>query len=387
MKRLLFGIFILIIALSCSKKIAPTTISSIDQNTNLSSKGLIYTLPTTSVKVKVESEYYIFTPGPFARYAQKYLGITGLPITTEKYWAITSVKVYPYNHSDIQSMFVVEPNEEFPVNFLHLTSEGLVIPIGSSILETSPQTVNPKLNISKDLGFVDLSATPFIAAEQTTHYSRVMKDTSYVKVPVHKSLVVEKSLEDKAKEAADFIFSLRKRRFDLLWGDADFVATGTAAEAVLKEIYRLEAEYVSLFTGKEQRSQATHWFDYSPDSQNKEVSSILFRFSAARGVLSSSDLSGSPVLITIKPEGKWQGLDLLENLNTDEKGTPRTDAIYYKLAVPVSVRIHDSQTELYAQILPFYQFGPLLRMPARFVNEKNGALCFPVMDTGKKKKK
>jgi hypothetical protein len=214
---------------------------------------------------------------------------------------------------------------------------------------------------------VDLSATPFIAAEQTTHYTRVLQDSNFVRVPVHKSIVVEKSAEDKAREAADFIFSLRKRRFELLSGDADFVAEGKAAEIVLREISRLESEYLTLFIGKSQTSTATWWFDYSPDGSKKDASTILFRFSEAKGVLPVSDLSGSPVLMSINATDSWTGTEMFEQLAIENKIT-KPDAIYYRIPVPVQIKVHDSKVDFFSQKLTLYQFGPLVRMPSRFLN-------------------
>lgn len=367
MKNIFLGLATFSMLLTaCSKKPISIVVPA-SEVTTITSNGLVYSLPKTSLKIKVEAKFTSIVPGPYAKFAEKYLGLTGIPVSPSNTWTVTGVNVVSHHHADLQTLFVVEPQEGFNLNFLQLTKEGLVIPALTAEIQSSKQMVQLKPESLSGVEFVDLSATPFIAAEQTTHYTRVLQDSNFVRVPVHKSIVVEKSAEDKAREAADFIFSLRKRRFELLSGDADFVAEGKAAEIVLREISRLESEYLTLFIGKSQTSTATWWFDYSPDGSKKDASTILFRFSEAKGVLPVSDLSGSPVLMSINATDSWTGTEMFEQLAIENKIT-KPDAIYYRIPVPVQIKVHDSKVDFFSQKLTLYQFGPLVRMPSRFLN-------------------
>ena len=336
---------------------------------------MIYSLPKTTLQVKVEALHTSFVAGPYAQFAQKYLGFSTLGSTSKNTWEILDLSVTTSNEPDMQAIFAVEPVAGFNVDFLKLSSAGLVIPIGSTNFISPDHSLLGKPFTYRESEFTDLSPTPFIAAEKTTHYSRVFQDSTFVRVPVHRTVVVERSLEDKAREAAEFIFSLRKRRVELLSGDADFVAEGQAAEAVLAEITRLEYEYLTLFVGKEIKNTRIYWFDYAPTSQ-ESGSAILFRFSSARGVLPPSDLSGSPILISITPDAEWKGIELFEQLSS-EKGVQRTDAVYYRIPVPAVVKISDSQNDFFSQRISFHQFGPLVRMPAKFFIDDFGKAIFP----------
>lgn len=358
-------IAVALLATACSKK-PITTVNPIGQAVELSPRGLVYAVPKTSIKIKVEAQYTEVIPGPYARFAQKYLGIQNVATTRTGSWSILGVMAETYHQADPSSLFVVEPADDFAVDFLKITQEGLIIPAANFNFSSTPKFAKA-LPRKDEVNYVDLSPSPYIATEQTTHYSRVVQDSTFVRVPVHRSVVVERSFEDKAREAADFIFSLRKRRMELLAGDADFVAEGKAAEAVLKEISRLEEEYLTLFTGKVFSTTATHWFDYSPQANGTETSTILFRFSDSRGVLPSSDLSGSPVLITLNVVDQWEGTSVFDQLNIEKKG-PRMDVVYYRMPVAVRAKIHDSKSEFLNQTFTFYQFGPMLRMPRQLIN-------------------
>ena len=360
--------FIGFFSLSCSHK--ATVISPLASTENLSPSGFIYALPQTSFKVKVESVHYQVVPGPFAEWAEKYLGVTGCATQPKAEWSISSVDVFSASEADLDALFVVEPSENFRTDFLRLTTSGLVMPFNAvNFIEANQYSSQSGLSSAVETS-TDLSPTPFIAAERTTHYSRVLQDSAFVRVPVHKTVVVEKSMEEKAREAAEFIFSLRKRRFELLSGDADFVAEGKAVETVLNEISRLENEYVSLFIGKSAESKSIHWFDFTPDP-NGSGSTILFRFSPSKGVLPQSDLSGSPVLITASGEKEWKGVEIFEQLSS-EKRIPRTDALYYRMPVPIMLKISFQNTELLSKRMSAFQFGPLVRMPSRFFINESG---------------
>jgi len=372
MRKIVTILLISLLATACSKK--TTTITPINLTSSLSPHGMVYALPLTTYRIKVESVQIIEIPGPYAQFAERFMGISNVITKKNSEWEIQSVDATSDNEADISALFVIEPNETFQSDFLKLTSQGLIIPtsnihfdgINKVGMQPAPEPATPI--------YTDLSTTPFIVAERTTHYSRVFQDSTFVRVPVHKTVTVEKSIEDKALEAAEFIFLLRKRRFELLNGDADFIAEGKAAEAVLKEISKLEQEYLSLFIGKSFEQKSTHWFDYTP-KPNGNSATILFRFSPSKGVVSASDLSGSPVLISASPNGEWQGTELLKQLST-EKETPRTDAVYFRIPIPIDLKVTFENQDLFHIRTSVYQFGPLVRMPANFFMKEYGNIHF-----------
>ena len=358
-------IFLLVLAgaifCSCSKK--TTTVSPADQVQGLSSKGLIYALSATMLNIEVTAERHAYFPGPYAKFAKKYLGIDNVVTQEHVKWSIVSVSIQESQVPDLNSLFVVESESKGKFLNIDLTEKGLIIPMHNVAFSH----VSPESNLSDyetHAEFSDLSHIPFIASERTTHYSRVFQDSTFVRVPVHKDVIVEKSLEEKAKEAANFIFSLRKRRFELISGDADFICEGSAVQEVFDEISRLEQEYLSLFVGKHFINQKKHEFSYLP-AKAENGGSILFRFSESKGVLADSDLSGSPVLIEVSSANTWKSMGLLDNLalEIDEQ---KRDAFYYRIPVPVNVRISGSSGELFNSTLTVNQYGPLVRVPADY---------------------
>ena len=54
--------------------------------------SLVYSLPSTSVKLEVEARQETFHAGPYAKYAQKYLGVDARQQDATKF-EVTSVKM------------------------------------------------------------------------------------------------------------------------------------------------------------------------------------------------------------------------------------------------------------------------------------------------------
>ncbi|MFP4556889.1 MAG: DUF4831 family protein [Bacteroidales bacterium] len=371
--KIVLSALLILATVSCSKQ--TTTVSPVNQVSSLSPKGVVYALPKTIFNLKINVTQTTIIPGPYAKFAQKYLGINDAPTARESSWEISDISLNPYTEPDMDALYVIEPASDFSIDYLTLTTKGLIIPISNAdFYEVNQQQASSFYN-EQMTDFTDLSPTPFIASQRTTHYSRVFQDSTYVRVPVHKNVVVERSLEEKAKEAADFIFSLRSRRFELISGDADFLVEGKAVETVFNEIARLEEEYLSLFIGKKIVRENTHNLNYTPSSDH-DSASILFRFSSSRGILPSSDLSGSPVLISFTKDTDWSSVNLFNQLST-EKDEINPSSVYYRLPVPAIIKINDSNKEYLSQKHTVLQFGPVVRMPAKFITDIANKIIFP----------
>lgn len=206
--------------------------------------------------------------------------------------------------------------------------------------------------------FLDMGVSPFISNEKSLFYTRVQVDSGYVRVPVQKNMVVEASLEEKAKEAAEFIFSLRKRRFDLVSGEVDHAMEGRALEVSLAELKRLEDSYLSLFVGKVFADTASFQYSFVPTvaaSQN----AILFRFSEESGVLNDDNLAGRPIMLELVAEKNQESLKLLP------PGASSKKSILFPYLFPEVCRfvLTDGKNTLLKQRIPINQLGQVVFFP------------------------
>lgn len=373
MNKYLIAIVVVALFASCSKK--PIQVTPAESTAILNTKGLVYSLPRNVIRVKVDAIKTVVVPGPYSRYAQKYLGIADAPSKKIEEWKVSNVEINSVLESDPSALFAVTPSKNSKIDFLRICQNGLIIPVsGFGVNAINNSNIRP-IEVDGKVSFTDLSTSPFIAAEKNTIYSKVMKDSVFVRVPIQKEMIVEKNLEEKARDAADYIFLLRKRRSDFLSVDADHNLNGEGLKIALDEITRLEQEYLSLFIGKSFTESATHQFEFIPTDADGE-STIIFRLSNSKGVLPSSDLSGNPYLLKSTVETLPNTFNTFFQSLSVEKEKPIKEAIYYRVPIPAVFSISDGKNELVNRRMAIYQYGKVVRMPLDLVVKDSGLIEF-----------
>lgn len=216
--------------------------------------AVVYSLPRTVVNVQVTFEKTVFTPGPYAKYAQKYLG-SAPKVNAGTSYAVKAVKLIPTMEADPSARYTVVLPDKGGVggNFLSFSRQGLIsIPCGN-MGEGVATTFD---NVDPEELFRGKDPQGNLATVTTTLYKTVKNEAGeYEKVPVQQSQTVAKSLEKKAEETAAMILSLRQKKTDIITGDTDATFAGEALRTAIDEIDKLEDEYMSLFYGVASRSE------------------------------------------------------------------------------------------------------------------------------------
>ena len=361
MKLTNFSLILLATVLvACSNK--PIQVSPI-QSASYVSNGFVYSLPRTVIDINVDVARTVTIPGPYAAYAQKYLGISDVTTQEKEEYSILSINIGTKSESDPAALYSVFFNDQSLSDFFQVINSGIVIPVGE-FKTVSATNSNLLPGAPHDVSFKDLSTSPFIAEEKSTFYSKVQRDSSFVRVPVQKSMIVERNIEEKAKEASDFIFSLRKKRVEFLTIDVDHPFDGEALKLMFAEINRLENEYLALFIGKSSTETVSKTIRYIPTKSDGE-SSIAFRYSVSKGIVASNDLSGNPILIDIEPEAipeSYNGFFSSMAINSDKN---RFDQVYYRIPINAMVKVSDGKNELASRRLLIYQYGPTAKLPVK----------------------
>lgn len=205
--------------------------------------GWTVSQPRTMLVVDVEVECDRVIAGPYARYAQKYLGVRA-PLSDKTTWTVKDAQVA----------------------------------LGNA------------------------ATTLYAGAERATEqhkYAYTEAAEEFPRMPVDKTAMLVPALEDAARDAAATIYSLRKHRMELITGDAGENVFGQGLQAALDEIARLEQEYLELFLGTRTISTASHRYVVYPQADKMQY--VVCRFSATDGILPASDLSGEMVLLKIDP--------------------------------------------------------------------------------------
>ena len=361
------GIIILGFVMMFSCKPASETLVTKIENTGLISDGIIYALPKTNLKFTITTKRTDIYPGPYHEYAEKYLGIENVPDKETSNWQITDIVINSYEDIDPEQYYMLEPNGKLSFDFNKLIENGIILPVNKPIKTQFENEFYSTNNAESSIFFKDLSVSKFVGEEEITYYKRVQRDSLYAKVPVVKTQSVYKSFEDKAKEAANFIFNIREKRVELLSGMADFYPEGKSLEIALKEMDRLENEYLTLFTGKQFKSSFEANFEFVPTNSELNQPYILFRFSEERGVLQANDLRGRPIIVEIQKSDQTKNLQFLIDDQINREGLEFKNKLFYRIPELTLVEIFDGNKLLAKRKVNVEQYGITVSLPAVFL--------------------
>jgi hypothetical protein len=371
MKPKLFIIGIcLMIAIACNPPVFFTSSVKTLENIDTIRQGtVIYALPKTTLRIDVEVSKTNYRKGPYYNYGEKYLGIEGGIEADREEWSISNIELNSYEEVDPEHYYIIEAEGEFRTNVLKFTREGLILPLNSESYRELPTNVNlPPLKYEKVL-FTDLSVKKNLKEVKDTMYRVVETDTAIIRIPFINKEQVQKSLEEKAEEAADYIIKIRKRRFKLMSGQYEVFPEGIALEFAVKELYKLEDEYLALFLGKTYTEVHKYTFEFIPERTKIDEPGIIFRFSPQKGILSKNDLTGRPITIEIVSAGKTEPLEpIVIEQESDEQNIAK---LYYRVPDLAQVQIIDGKNLLANKKLLIYQYGKILQLPSNFILERH----------------
>ena len=153
----------------------------------------------------------------------------------------------------------------------------------------------------------------------------------------------ELTQEEAAKQAAERIFELRAARQDIILGEYGDGVYGAGLEAALREIERLESEYLKLFYGTRTVTTTTHRYimPVSADMPNN----VIARFNSEDGLLAKDNVSGDIVMVSITPSE-------MNYPASNAKGT-----VAYRYANNANVVVSFAQEVLARRVLPIFEFG------------------------------
>lgn len=304
--------------------------------------AVAYSLPMTSVKLEIEASRESFYAGPYAKYAQKYLGIEARQKDAVTF-TVTSARMTASVEADMSARYTLNPGIGMPA-FLSLTSQGLVSVSASAAGETSW-----RFPAAGKADFSGRGVTSNLTSEAATLYRNVKNESSYNKVAVQQEMVVQKSPDARAKEAAEMIFNLRKKRVQIITGDTDATFSGEALNAAIEEISRLEKEYMSLFIGYSEYSLQKMNYEVVPTRDNENQIYVAFRLSDSKGLVPADDLSGKPYLL----EFVYEPVAAPTGKQPSAKGL----VAHYRVPASCNVRLSDGVNVLLQSRMPVYQLG------------------------------
>ena len=364
---------------SCKPSMEVIHISNSDEQ--IKCNGIIYHLPRTVFEVEVELNYEVLIPGPFNKYANKYLSITSVPFQEEESYSIDEIKVSSLSEPDPDAAFLIKSKKSFPQ--ISFSNRNLIqgVNIDDFVTESPAEflheksTCIPNDELTEPF-FTDLSVKRNFINMLDTTYKVIEIDSVYQKIPVYNNVITSKELEQKAEEAANYIIKIRKRRFKLEAGMYEVFPDGRALKQMLKELDELEQEYLSLFVGKK------YVFDYSyketfvPEKQLEKKDIILFWFSEEEGISKNETALSRPIYLNCEALPQTKTVESFYKQQNEYK--PKYNGLYYRIPGKCRIIIKDGEYIMSNDIFDVAQFGLLNSLPINMFKKSSPSILYVI---------
>ena len=359
----------------------------IDKNTVLSGHdGVYYSLPRTVIKVNVTVDRIENYKGPYAGSALKYLGLKNVVESNSVEYKITDIKVTTSAEPDPDQYYFIEFGDKLSKNekagLFSLSEAGLIlgtIPEGMDTVKEVRmiKAEEPPLISEKDV-FPEIfkySADISFFEKIDTIIRKVNIDTMTMERQYLKRTVVEKSPEQKAKEASDYISKIKDNRFNLISGFQEVNYNKETLEYMDSQLKILEKEYMKLFTGISIHKTLVFSFVYTPNPNQINAEMPVFKYSKTKGVIDLDEPGGKVVTVKIQRSGTTGTLSaFLKRTTGDEK---KKHGFYYRVPelAKVTVKLDENlqdETQCLVSQLGVVTYLPVNKWKVRFYKETGG---------------
>ncbi len=285
--------------------------------------GVNYALPKTAVVADVYAQKVVYTPGEFARYAERFLHRNDAIKEQMTEWTVTKLNIRQVGVPDTLKYYTVKLKDKSTAPFVHLSNEGILLAVNTNVDQTEVSLP------------ADRKSAPHVDAMQYLT-EEILMATSKVKM---------------AELVAEEILAIRESKNEIKRGQVDAMPKdGESLRIVLDELNRQEEALTSMFIGYADTVSTAKTITYLPDGEAEN--DVLFRFSSKLGFVDADDLAGAPYYISIKDKHTV-------NQPTEQEAAKRkvVGLIYNMPGIAhVTVSAMDA-TVLYEHDLPFAQFG------------------------------
>ncbi|MBN2237227.1 MAG: DUF4831 family protein [Bacteroidales bacterium] len=343
MKRiLLIGIAFLFGIEFVSAQLSSIKVSS--SSDDLGENGIFYSLPRTVLKVDVILTRVDEVPGPYSSFARQVLGLTDFIKSETSSYSVKGIYVSSFAEADPDAVYFLNFGERASKAdrsfLLQLQANGVL----KGMDETTPLDLNDKkaqIELRKEHlmhefnYFADLNQV----LKVDTIIRRISADTTTIEDVVFNRSMVEKSMEQRAHDAATTYMDIRKNRLELLSGFQEVNYSADAIQLMNAELSGMEADYLALFKGKKYQQEEKFSFYVWPDNSKAQQQYAICKFDSEKGILPVSGNAGERMNLMLEPNKIAIVLNKQDNLE-------QTAGIFYR--VPNNARVWvDFNNEVY----------------------------------------
>lgn len=361
--------------LFCIASCKPTyNVLHVSNDASSKEQGVFYYLPKTTLVIDVEITKTNYIPGPYAAYAEQFLGYTGIQQKSSLY-EIRNIIITDVAEPDENQLYFVETEKKFSSLF-EMEENGLLRNVNVATSKEEKLELKQEKDSQKNEGFEKQKLLNLINIREkldTVYQRQILEDSVVVEKRSINRILVKNSLEQSAREAATKITEIRASKYALISFNEDIAFESGTLTTMLKELDDLENEYFKLFLGYTETEKITHRFYYKPDINNVGYQP-LFKFNSNVGVTDSLKLMMETVYIVQTVNKTTQGINYFnlnnkklydknkKNENVDEGG------MAYRIPETATFKIIWNNKTLATANIQVAQFGTVLRLPKYNLN-------------------
>jgi hypothetical protein len=331
-------------------------------------EGIYYALPKTFVRVDVWVDKKEILRGPFAEYASRLLGLDNVPRTNSVSYHLVGANMSTFHEADPDQFYFVRiPQKNAPELQFSLSPEGIMQSAGITESAKSKRTTADLREESPfRQEFIDINVSNIIERVDT-FIRRISVDTTTFEEVFFRKTFIEKTTEQKAREAADFILKLEDHRFSLLTGYHEVNYSAEVMQFMNEQLKELQEEYLALFKGKTITTTSHFSFIFVPENDKEGIPETIFRFSPNRGVVDKDFPGGDAVQLTFRSAG---------NVASVQQHHPRREnrrrqqfGFFYRIPDKATLQVVIGNEVLTESEFLVSQLGAISFMPAYNIRE------------------
>lgn len=292
--------------------------------------GTVYFLPKTTIQIHLLIEKTTYTPGEFARYAERYLRLSDIAQQEQVSHSIVRFDVSTVGVRDTSKCYIVHLKGKSKATEINLSDDGILQAVNDTPIRLKPHTTFRPGNKQKVTNPMQLLSREALQAGSTAKMAEL---------------------------TAQQIQELKEQRQLLVTGEADEMPQDEQQlRLMISEIDAKCNALTSLFTGSISRDTTEQILTLCPDQELER--DVLFRLSRRLGVVDKDDMSGVPFYLTLK---KLNDAEYI--LGPDNK---KHEGFYVNVPTLARMTIEQDDQQLATFDIPVAQFG--------FVELRDGGL-------------
>lgn len=329
---------------------------------DIKAEGIFYSLSRNVIKIDVTIEKTSRYKGPYADYAQKYLGINNVITENKSTYDLELVNLTVMAERDPEHTYFIEipsKSKSLPPLALQFNEEGVLGGMQFNISENSSRQASQPMH---QADFIE-QLQPSVLEKTDTIIRRISVDTTTIEERFVRRSVSEKTTEQQAKDAAALIRKIEENKFNLLTGYQEINYSRDALDFMLNQLDSLKNEYLDLFKGKVVKTYEYHTFSITPSASSEGTLETICRFSPEVGLVEKSSFKGEPLSVKVVTDNDSPALD--QFLKSRENVSRRKTGIFYRIPRHSRISIIMGEHEIAGLQTQISQMGSVTFLPAR----------------------